>query len=328
LKIDLPKFAIDWAKRLGCSLNTLVPLRGGMNSLVYQCSAANTSFVIKGYAQNRTSDHDRFTSEVQFLTYAQIAANEFVPKLLQADVESRCIVLEFLEGDAYEEGSTPSAEDIAKALDFVRAMNADRLAARNAISCRAADGFLFLTEHLADIELRIKQMAFEHLHVSLSDEAKTLIAQLKAKHQELQKNTSRGILTGAVTDALTPDQTCLSPSDFGFHNAIRTSKGVRFIDFEFAGWDDPSKAVIDFDLQPRVPLTPKVRHLRWAIPWWGPRHDDRSVALYPILRLKWACIVASPLVHDRYKTLIRGHTISSAAEHVQAKIRLAHTFLH
>ena len=40
---------------------------------------------------------------------------------------------------------------------------------------------------------------------------------------------------------------CLSPSDFGFHNVIvEKDKILRFIDFEYAGWDDPAKMVSDF----------------------------------------------------------------------------------
>src|SRR5260370_15342476 len=46
----------------------------------------------------------------------------------------------------------------------------------------------------------------------------------------------------------------LSPSDFGFHNALRTGDGcTRFFDFEYAGWDDPARMVCDFFCQPAVP---------------------------------------------------------------------------
>ena len=38
----------------------------------------------------------------------------------------------------------------------------------------------------------------------------------------------------------------ISPSDFGFHNALRTNTGPVFFDFEFSGWDDPAKTIIDF----------------------------------------------------------------------------------
>src|SRR5207244_11655608 len=48
---------------------------------------------------------------------------------------------------------------------------------------------------------------------------------------------------------------CLSPSDFGFHNALLADDGrLRFLDFEYAGWDDPAKLVCDFFCQPACPV--------------------------------------------------------------------------
>ena len=54
---------------------------------------------------------------------------------------------------------------------------------------------------------------------------------------------------------------CISPSDFGFHNAILGSgETVRFVDFEYAGWDDPAHLVCDF-LPSRHPGTLQVSTL-------------------------------------------------------------------
>jgi len=88
----------------------------------------------------------------------------------------------------------------------------------------------------------------------------------------------------------------LSPSDFGFHNAIVTSSGdLRFVDFEYAGWDDPAKVVCDFLNQPRVAV-PAGCHRQFAE---GVAQDScqpelqlhRIALLMPVLRLKWCCIL-------------------------------------
>ena len=48
----------------------------------------------------------------------------------------------------------------------------------------------------------------------------------------------------------------LSPSDFGFHNALRRPDGTLcFLDFEYFGWDDPVKLVSDFLLHPGMTLS-------------------------------------------------------------------------
>ena len=46
----------------------------------------------------------------------------------------------------------------------------------------------------------------------------------------------------------------LSPSDFGFHNALRRPDGtIVFVDFEYFGWDDPAKMMADAMLHPGNP---------------------------------------------------------------------------
>ena len=89
---------------------------------------------------------------------------------------------------------------------------------------------------------------------------------------------------------------CISPSDFGFHNAIRESNQIiRFIDFEYAGWDDPAKLVGDFFSQVAVPVPDKyftdfVESIAHNF------HDFQSFKvraklLLPIYQIKWCCIV-------------------------------------
>ena len=51
------------------------------------------------------------------------------------------------------------------------------------------------------------------------------------------------------------EEKSLSPSDFGFHNMLIDKNGrLRFIDFEYAGWDDPAKIICDFFCQPKFPV--------------------------------------------------------------------------
>ena len=48
----------------------------------------------------------------------------------------------------------------------------------------------------------------------------------------------------------------LSPSDFGFHNAILKESGdLVFLDFEYFGRDDPVKLMADFIWHPGMKLS-------------------------------------------------------------------------
>ena len=51
----------------------------------------------------------------------------------------------------------------------------------------------------------------------------------------------------------------LSPSDFGVHNSIRSNDGLVWIDFEYFGWDDPAKMVLDFRYHPRNRFSNKLK---------------------------------------------------------------------
>jgi hypothetical protein len=93
----------------------------------------------------------------------------------------------------------------------------------------------------------------------------------------------------------------LSPSDFGFHNSLRTDGGrLRFLDFEYGGWDDPAKTVADFFCQVAMPVAPEhlglvVEVLASGLAEPGP-FRTRVALLLPVYRVKWCCIVLNEFV--------------------------------
>src|SRR5262249_22829926 len=100
----------------------------------------------------------------------------------------------------------------------------------------------------------------------------------------------------APDDELCRSDRRVSPSDFGFHNALLGPDGtMKFIDFEYAGWDDPAKTICDFFCQPERPV---------PMEFWGLFHEAiarhigdpdrlrrRVELLLPVYRLKWCCIM-------------------------------------
>ncbi len=325
--IEPPTFAIGWCHNLGACPDTLEPLQGGINNQVFRCEAAGHKFVLKGYAAHRTGEHDRFKAEVEFLNYASVVAPEFVPQLLGSDAASRSLVLESLEGDGFQEGTHPSEDDIDCASNFLRRLNGDLELAKRHVNGSAADGFLRITEHLQNIEQRISKMSVVHLPGNLRVKAKGLIELVRRELDHLQGRTAQLIAKGNCEDVLDPIERCVSPSDFGFHNAIRTPQGIRFFDFEFSGWDDPVKAVADFDLQPRVPLRSRARVLSKALAQWSKGSEERYDVLFPILKFKWACIILALLNPDRSAQITELDDGQASEELVWGKLELAQSYL-
>ena len=320
-------FVLEWCQKLGASPDTLEPLRGGINNQVFRCKAGEHRFVLKGYAAHRAGEHDRYKAEADFLNYAKVVAPEFVPEVLGSDEASRSLVLESLEGDGFKEGTHPSEEDIDHAINFMQHLNADLELAKQYVAGSAADGFVKLTEHLQNIEQRVSKMSLEHLAANTKAQAGELIRRMSRRLEHLQESAATMITKGQCEDALSFSARCVSPSDFGFHNAIRTPKGIKFFDFEFAGWDDPAKAVADFDLQPRVPLNSRAKVLKKALLEWGKDSAKRYDILFPILELKWACIILAVLNPDRFAQITALDDGQASASLVRAKLNLAESYL-
>ena len=87
----------------------------------------------------------------------------------------------------------------------------------------------------------------------------------------------------------------VSPSDFGFHNIIKKNNKLFFIDFEYAGLDDPIKLLCDFYCQPDQLINSKKKKL-FLDNLELKNYNRHQLNLYtnfflPFHRLKWCCII-------------------------------------
>ena len=100
----------------------------------------------------------------------------------------------------------------------------------------------------------------------------------------------------AVAEPVLSELRRLSPSDFGFHNALREAAGrLRFVDFEYAGWDDPAKLACDFFCQPALPVPMRfwssfLANVTEDLPE-AERQRRRIALLLPVYRIKWVTIL-------------------------------------
>src|SRR5512141_137544 len=107
-------------------------------------------------------------------------------------------------------------------------------------------------------------------------------------------------------EALDSDRRTLSPSDFGFHNALRQPDGsMIFLDFEYFGWDDPAKMIVDFLLHPAMALSPALKRtfatriFRRFADW--PSLRERVESVYPLFGLKWCMIFLNEFLPEVYQ---------------------------
>jgi hypothetical protein len=95
---------------------------------------------------------------------------------------------------------------------------------------------------------------------------------------------------------------------------------VTFLDFEYAGWDDPAKMVSDFFSQLAVPVPFEhfERFLAAALAF-SPNAEMLAVRtriLLPVFRMKWCCIVMNDFLPD---TLRRRRFADPASDEAKRK---------
>ena len=83
---------------------------------------------------------------------------------------------------------------------------------------------------------------------------KFLNSRLKPIYLNLSKKSKLSKMFKMFYQPIKENLEILSPSDFGFHNSIKKSKKIIFIDFEYFGKDDPVKLCADFMLHPGMHL--------------------------------------------------------------------------
>jgi len=107
----------------------------------------------------------------------------------------------------------------------------------------------------------------------------------------------------------------LSPSDFGFHNAIRRPDNtLAFVDFEYFGWDDPAKTIVDYLLHPGMGLEEPLKRqfaARALASFAGvPRLAERARLVYPLFGLKWTTILLNDFLPERFSPAQRGWRVT------------------
>lgn len=282
---------------------SLRALPGGANNRVFRVERGGGPVLLKAYFQDPEDRRDRLGAEYSFCAYAWESGLRTLPRPLARDPEHRLGLYEFIEGRKLLPGEVDGGT-IGQALTFLTEVNRHRhLPAARALPV-ASEAYFTLAGHLDCIGRRLRVLGGIGPSSEIDREAAAFVRdELVPAWRDVRGRVERrasalGIDPGAE---LPQDDRRLSPSDFGFHNAIRTEGGrLRFLDFEYAGWDDLAKTVSDFFCQVAVTIPEGYRAEVVEALSAGltePRRFRARVALLlPVYRMKWACIVLNEFV--------------------------------
>ena len=291
----LAQRAAELAARAGLSGPIrLEPVPGGRNNRVFLLHASGARAVLKAYFRHPDDPRDRLGAEAAFLNHATSQNLACVPRLLAVDRSAGLSLLSFVEGRRLGPGEIGRPE-VDAALELYLRLNQGA-----ADLPRASESCFSVQQHLACVERRVSRLALAAAQGSLRPDAAAFVAdELAPAWRKLQADilANAPMHLGAQWDATLASQLRrISPSDFGFHNALLRPDGtLAFLDFEYAGLDDPAKMVCDFFCQPEVPvplslLPPALERLALASPP-DAGLEARVRLLLPAYKLKWCCIM-------------------------------------
>jgi hypothetical protein len=263
------------------------PVGAGRNSRVTRLSNAAGRWILKDYGAPDARGHDRLGTEFAFLQYLEANDIPGVARPIGADRRLFCALYSLLPG---QRPAVVTTDAIAQAAEFIAAVNRHATTPQGLALASAADACRRWQDHLALAEDRLTQLVVVTPQSRIEARVRELVADTwvprwRAMVAELGDSA-------AARQPVTP---ILSPSDFGFHNTLIHQGHLRFVDFEYAGWDDPVKLICDFLCQPDLPITREqgrqfTTQLSHALPHIGDL-SERVALLLPVHRLKWCCIL-------------------------------------
>lgn len=308
----------------------IIPVNGGGNNRVFliRQEGDHISGVLKQYYHAVGDTRDRLSTEY---TFSQFLWNNDIRRIarpIACDPPFHLGLYSYIDGRKLDPREVIQ-EHIQQALFFFQQINRCKHVCDADQLPNASESCFSLVEHLDRTEKRILRLEKIIESDSIDKEARHLViremlplwTQIRTRIEKHVDEQSQ-----SLDEQIPITERCLSPSDFGFHNALLNKKGeLFFIDFEYAGWDDPAKVVCDFFCQPAIPV-PKVFFSKVrdsVISGTGNPENllNRIDMLMPVYQIKWCCIILNdflPRGENRREFMENNHN-SEEIKEIQLK---------
>ncbi|HEV8022117.1 MAG TPA: hypothetical protein VGP41_12675 [Candidatus Lustribacter sp.] len=283
------------ARLCGTDIAGIENCGGGGNNRVFRVQTRTGAFALKSYGPADADNRDRLGHEFDGLRFLRSAGlGSAVPDALAVDRDARCALYEWIDGSVPAEHG---AAEVAAALRLLAALHGVRTAPGAAELPIATEAVLRPADLVDQLQARYARLA----EVSDPDLAAFLTGELRP---EMDRRLAHLADAGASA-TLEPAQRTLSPSDFGFHNALRRADGsLTFIDFEYFGWDDPVKLAADFLWHPAMRLS-EAERLQFTggineLYAGDPAFAARLAVYFPLYGIRWSLIILNEFLPERW----------------------------
>ena len=286
------------AAKISATPLALTPLTGGANNRVFRLDLEHApSLILKSYFQHPQDLRPRLKSEFEFLSFAWAEGIRCIPKPLYQDPTQNLALYTHINAPlATSDHSTLSF--IEAAADFLLDLNRKKHSGKHL--SYASEACLKISDYFEAVEKRLYQLLCVSQETLVEKQLHQFLQhQLLPQWNQIKETTCKTALQALSPD---PSDLILSPSDFGLHNVlVSTTNHYTFIDFEYAGWDDPVKTICDFFLQPRVPIScayfEYFSKLTVSLTPNPQKTLERTKLLFPICKIKWCCMILNVFLH-------------------------------
>ena len=276
------------------NIKAIEPIHQGGNNQLYRVTNSLQDFVLKKYFQHSEDKRNRLAAEFSFLEFAHKTTPQFVPRPVAKNDAEFTALYEFFSGIKIRSEHDVKNHHIAACGEFIARLNQSSKDNTPSLM-NASEACFSINDHLHTIDKRISELA---INSSPNAQLNVVLNIMQEQWFSIKEKVLNECDTLQISaEAILPlEKRIISPSDFGFHNAIIQETGsIKFIDFEYAGWDDPAKLVGDFFGQVAIPVNAKYlgdfiascfKHSSFT-----ELDTKRIYLLINSYKIKWCCIV-------------------------------------
>lgn len=280
-------------------------LKGGRNGIVYRVrTERGKDYALKLYLQ--ISDRrDRLKAEYEALSFMWANGIRDIPKPVAFDRKNNCTVYGYVAGRKIEPAEVTKS-DVRFLCQFLRNLKAIRDKPGSKRLGNASEASFSPEMMVAHIKKRLVKL--KNVPHSTREQ--------REMHSFVEKKYTPAFKKIAGSARLSYQRTghlfskrlekkyrTLSPSDFGFHNSLRTRTGITLLDFEYFGWDDPAKMICDFLIHPAMTLKKALKR-QFLNEVMDVFKDDQGIAdrikaYYPLCGLNWCLIILNEFLYNQ-----------------------------
>lgn len=323
---------INYILSKGLDSNCISEINGGLNGNSYQLNIDNQKYFLKIFPLDKLNNHNRIKSELSFINFLRNSNFKNIPEIITYSKKDRWILYKWIVGGKIR---NIRKKEVNSLINFLMEIQKLRNKKNLSLLSGASEACFSLIEHQKLIKSKLKITLDKIYNLNDIDEGikNTIKNDFLKKINSVENIHNRYINYKNFWDyKLKDDELCISPSDIGFHNIIKSDNQLIFFDFEFSGIDDPCKLIVDLIIQPDHPIPkPYIYLIKDFIKLFNkkiPLFNLRLQAIFDLYQIKWYCIIFNPLIKNKIpstfnnikKTFIKSKIYFNSIEKIKSEV--------